>query len=87
MATERVHIVFPAELVKEIDSLVGKRGRSKFLADVAASEVRRRNLLQFLDESFGCWKDRDHPELKRGSVAYIRRLRKEWDRRLRRSRG
>lgn len=86
MGNTRVHILIPSELATEIDDLVGKRGRSKFLVDLAQDEVRRRRLLQALDECFGIWKDKDHPELRRGSVAYVRKLRKEWNRPLRRSR-
>ena len=35
----RAHIVIPQDLVRQIDSLVGKRGRSVFLVDAASRET------------------------------------------------
>ena len=37
------------ELPREIDSLFGPRGRSAFLVETARSEVRRQELLKFLE--------------------------------------
>jgi hypothetical protein len=82
MGTQRAHVVLPAELIAEIDSEVGPRGRSAFLAEVAKAELRKRKLLAILgtlrsDEPI--WKDEDHPELKDGSAAWVRSMRQEWD--------
>jgi metal-responsive CopG/Arc/MetJ family transcriptional regulator len=41
MAGKRTHVVIPEEVVEEIDSLVGKRGRSNFLVRAAQTEVKR----------------------------------------------
>jgi hypothetical protein len=84
MPTKRAHILLPDDLLREIDSLVGPRGRSAFLVDTARTEVRRQKLLQFLEskdpERKGPdWKDRDHPELAEGSEAWVRKLRAESD--------
>ena len=84
MTNKRTHIVIPADLATAIDRFVGKRGRSKFFADLAGRELRRRRLLKALDEAVGCWKDENHPELKHGSVAYVRKLRKGWEKDYRR---
>jgi predicted nucleic acid-binding protein len=35
IATKRAHVILPEDVVAGIDSLVGKRGRSAFLAEVA----------------------------------------------------
>lgn len=87
MATARVHIVCPADLIGHIDALVGKRSRSKFIAQVLQEEVRRRQSLKLIDEVAGSLKDEDYPLIaKLGSVEYVRRLRKEWDRPLPRRR-
>jgi hypothetical protein len=64
MATSRTHIILPSDVLQEIDALVGKRGRSAFLAEIARQEVRRRRLLAFLDRREPAWKSKDHPELK-----------------------
>jgi hypothetical protein len=77
MATTRTHVVLPDELLKRIDALVGTRGRSAFLAEVAEKEVRRRNLLAFLNDPEPAWKSEDHPELKNGAAAWVRKMRRE----------
>ena len=58
-----------------IDSLVGKRGRSAFLAEVAREEIQRRRQREALQAAAGSWKDKDHPELKGGSAAWVRKMR------------
>lgn len=79
MATQRAHIVLPEDLVAEIDSAVGPRGRSAFLVETARAELRRRNLLSFLRSDIPAWQDQDHPELASGSAAWVSRLRKDSD--------
>ena len=77
MSTQRMHVVFPNELLKEIDELVGPRGRTAFLVETAQAEVRRRRLSEWLRNDEPAWKDEDHPELKGGSAAWVRKLRAE----------
>ncbi len=76
MATTRTHVILPAEVLREIDALVGQRGRSAFLAEVAQQEVRRRKLLAVLDRKDPAWKAKDHPELKRGAAAWVSKMRR-----------
>jgi len=76
MSIHRAHILLPDDLLLEIDSLVGPRGRSSFLVETARNEVRRRKLLQFLEGEDPAWKDTDHPELSRGSAQWVGKLRK-----------
>jgi hypothetical protein len=85
MGTRRAHVVLPAELIAEIDSEVGPRGRSAFLAEVARRELNKRKLLAFLSNPEPAWKDEDHPELAAlGTNEWVRNLRYESDARLRR---
>jgi len=84
--TRRAHIVLPEDLVREIDSMVGSRGRSSFLVETAREAIRRRKLLEFLDSEQPAWKDADHPELSRGSTAWVQRVRRESERRIRKTR-
>jgi hypothetical protein len=79
--TQRAHILIPADLLREIDAIAGPRGRSAFLLDTAREEVRRRKLLRFLESDEPAWRDEDHPELKNGSSAWVRKLRSESERR------
>src|SRR4051794_14195439 len=83
MPTKRAHIVFPEELVREIDELVGPRGRTAFLLDTARKEIQRQKLLRFLEGSPPVWKDKDHPELAGGAESWVRKLRKDSEHRTR----
>jgi hypothetical protein len=82
MKTKRAHILLPHDLVCEIDALVGPRGRSAFLVETAREAVRRRKLLRFLETDVPVWKEGDHPELEKGSAAWVRKLRRENERRI-----
>lgn len=62
-------------MVADIDKLVGKRGRSAFLTDVARREIKLRRQREVLRETAGTWKTEDHPELAEGAAAWIRQIR------------
>jgi Arc/MetJ-type ribon-helix-helix transcriptional regulator len=81
----RIHIVIPEPLVSEIDRLVGKRGRSEFLTQAAEKELRRLQQIRALENLVGAWKDKDHPELKRGATRWVKALRRQSDQRLHRT--
>jgi Arc/MetJ-type ribon-helix-helix transcriptional regulator len=83
--TRRAHVVLPEDLVREIDSLVGSRGRSNFLVETAREAIRRRRLLQFLDSEEPVWSDADHPELSSGSGAWVRKIRREGEKRFKKA--
>jgi hypothetical protein len=84
MSTKRAHILLPDDLLQEIDSLVGPRGRSAFLVQTARTEVRRQKLLQFLEGKGASgkkptWREADHPELSGGTEVWVRKIRQESD--------
>ena len=83
MNAKRTHIVIPNQLVSQIDEVVGKRGRSGFLVQAAEKELQRLRQIKALEMAGGSWSDKDHPELKEGSSAWIKKLRHENERRLR----
>ena len=83
MKTKRAHVLLPLDLVREIDTIVGPRGRSAFLVETAREAIRRKRMLQFLDSDEPVWKEADHPELKQGSAVWVRKLRRENESRLR----
>jgi hypothetical protein len=85
MNTKRTHIVIPEPLVNEIDRVVGKRGRSQFLMQAAEKELRRLQQIKALERASGAWKDKDHPELKGDAARWVRELRKENERRIRKA--
>ena len=80
MATIRTHVIFEADILRDIDSLVGKRGRSAFLADAAKLEIQRRKILQFLERKEPAWKIANHPELKQGAAAWVSNMRRDDER-------
>jgi hypothetical protein len=77
MNTKRAHILLPEDLLREIDALVGPRGRSSFLVETAREEVRRQKLLRFLKNEDPDWKSEHHPELAEGAASWVRKLRTE----------
>jgi hypothetical protein len=81
MSTRRTHIVISEQLATDIDRVVGKRGRSSFLAQAAERELLRLRQIKALEAASGAWKDKDHPELKEGSVAWVKKIRIESERR------
>ena len=81
MELQRAHIVLPQDLVQEIDSVVGPRGRSAFLVETARAELKKRRLLSFLESDEPAWSDETHPELVSGTAAWVSDLRRESDRR------
>jgi hypothetical protein len=82
MGHQRTHVILPEALIAEIDALVGQRRRSAFLAEVAARELRRRRLLAILASDKPIWSPADHPEIEKagGAAAWVKKLRREWDR-------
>jgi Arc/MetJ-type ribon-helix-helix transcriptional regulator len=85
MRTRRTHIVISEQLAAQIDTLVGRRGRSRFLADAAEKELMRLRQIKALKAATGAWKDEDHPELKHGAGAWVAKLRREDETRYRRT--
>jgi hypothetical protein len=80
--TKRTHIVIPEQLAARIDRFVGKRGRSKFLAQAAEKELMRMQQLKALEAAAGCWQDKDHPELKQGAAKWVDSLRQQDEKRF-----
>ena len=84
MSTRRAHVVLPEDLVREIDKIVGARGRSAFLAELAGREIKRRRMLEILKSGRPIWKDKDHPELRGGAGKWVRKIRAESEARFER---
>jgi hypothetical protein len=77
MGALRTHIILPEDLAKDIDELVGPRGRSAFLVETAQAEIRKRKLLEFFSRTEPAWKVENHPELSDGASAWVKTLRSE----------
>jgi len=87
----RTHIVLAEELVKDIDKLVGKRKRSRFVEDAAREKLNREKLLSALEETAGIISAEEYPDWgTTGKVAaWVRDSRREDTERLKKlsSRG
>ena len=73
--SKRTHVILPVDVVADIDKIVGKRGRSAFLTELAQREIKIRRQREVLREIAGAWKSEDHPELAQGAAAWIRQIR------------
>jgi hypothetical protein len=73
--SRRAHVILPVDVVADIDKIVGKRGRSAFLTELAKREIKIRHQREVLGEIAGAWKSEDHPELAQGAAAWIRQIR------------
>ena len=54
---QRTQVVLRVDVVADIDKLVGKRGRSAFLTEVARDEIQRRRQRNAFRKAAGAWKD------------------------------
>ena len=70
MSSGSAQIVLPADLLQEIDELVGIGARTEFITGLARREVHRLRLLQFLGEKPPGWDLERQPELKDGAAAF-----------------
>ena len=77
MSSGSVQIVLPADLLQEIDELVGISARTEFITDLARREVHRLRLLQFLGEKPPGWDLEKHPELKDGAAQWVESIRRD----------
>ena len=80
----RTHIVLDNEIVKDIDNLVGKRRRSRFIAEAVYAKLSQMKLMVALKKTAGMLSDEDHPEWKTSEdvAHWVRDSRKGDDRRL-----
>jgi hypothetical protein len=57
----RVHVTLDDEVVEAIDDKVGRRGRSRFLAEAAREKLERIALEEAIRAGGGLLKDEDYP--------------------------
>jgi Arc/MetJ-type ribon-helix-helix transcriptional regulator len=77
--TVRTHVVLPAELVRQIDQLVGKRKRSAFIEDAVEERVKRERLRRALEATAGALKGKLPPEWEGpgGAAEWVHRNRQQ----------
>lgn len=75
-STKQANFLLPEDLLDELKMTVSKRQQSKVVADALRKELKRLKLEKVLQTSFGAWKDKNHPGLKEGTEAFVRKLRR-----------
>lgn len=74
-ATRQANFLLPEDVIEELKTAVPRRQQSKVVAEALRKELKRLKLVKTLQTSFGAWKEKDHPELKKGAATYVRVLR------------
>ena len=77
MSACRTHITLPEEVRADLDRLVEKRQRSRFITDAIRKALLIAGQKKAFHQTAGAWKDKDHPELKAGAAAWVKELRRE----------
>ena len=77
----RAHVVMPRETVEAIDRLVGRRGRSRFLAEAAEEKLRRIRVLEAADRVAGSISEDEAPWWRTPDdiLTWVRALRSDTD--------
>lgn len=75
----RTHVILDDDVVEAIDSLVGQRGRSRFLTEAARDKLARIELERTLATTAGILTGKDYPEFEDQAAI------NEWVRRQRRT--
>ena len=80
----RTHLVLSEELVRQIDLVVGKRKRSRFVEEAVREKLRREILLAAISSTAGVLLTEEHPEwdTSKGVASWVRGLRRQDDQRL-----
>jgi len=81
VATVRVHISLDDELVRELDELVGPRGRSPFIANAVRRAVDAERRWRKIESAFGTIADSGH-EWDDDPAAWVHAQRRADERRV-----
>jgi len=82
----KAHLVFPLDILEEVDQIAGKRKRSVFIVKATQEKLERERFLKTLDDTKGAWTDKQHADLRieRDMERYLRRKRDSYKKRLKR---
>jgi hypothetical protein len=65
-ATKQANFLLPEDLLEELKRTVSPRRQSRFVTEALRKELMRVRLAKAFEESFGAWKEKDHPDLAKG---------------------
>lgn len=77
MGLVRTNVTLSRELLREIDSLAGPRGRSAYVADAVTLKVKRDRLRRALDEARGVMKGSQAAMSPEEVVAWVDETRRD----------
>ena len=80
MVLVRTNVTLPEELLRQIDEVAGPRGRSRYLADIVAKQVRRDLQRKVFEETAGAMIGKPGWMTDDEALAFARGLRASWDR-------
>ena len=72
----QANFTLPEDLLEELKRTVPKGEQSKVVGEALRNELKRIKFRRALQESFGTWSGKKHPELARGTSRFVRSLRK-----------
>ena len=78
----RINVIFPRQLLAELDVLVPSGKRSEVVVEATASYLARLKVLAALQETAGAWESADHPDLitPEDVNGWLEQLRSTWRR-------
>jgi hypothetical protein len=74
--TKQANFLLPEDLLEELKRTVSPRRQSRFVTEALRKELMRLRLAKAIEESFGAWEEKDHPDLAKGTDSCIRRMRR-----------
>ena len=80
--TLRINVIFPTELLEELDEVVPAGKRSEVIVEATAAYLSRLKVLAVLQETTGAWDDTRHPEMATPEDVnrWVAELRSNWRR-------
>ena len=63
---ERLNLYLTKPVADELRRLIPTRERTRFVEEILARELRRRQRKAAIQASAGAWKDEDHPDMLTG---------------------
>jgi hypothetical protein len=73
---KQANFTFPQDVLDELRMVVPKGEQSKVVSEALRNELKRIKFRKTIQESFGAWKAKAHPELTKGARRFVRSLRK-----------
>ncbi len=77
MDTKRIHVIFPAQIARELDLMLGRRKKTQFIIAATKERLDKMKLSMAIEKATGVWKNEDHPDMagKDGTKKWVRNQR------------